>query len=163
MTVSCPKNFLRAETNQSTTTTNSVRVEKIQSVMNKKTTEALDCNFICAWDFEKQNNFRTSVDAEKALFLFQRLVELEKSDAPFKDSILSCVNLLQKRRGRVYLSEHNRTLDIYLGVTNVQCTCSDCLNEPPNLISSPPQGANDYTPQLFSVYDEDTIIDKAFR
>ena len=100
---------------------------------------------------------------EKALFLFQRLVELEKSDAPFKDSILSYIDLLQNGIGRIYLSEHRCTLDIDLGVTNAQCTRFECLNQPLHLIGSTPQGVNDYTPQLFSAYDEDTIIDTSFR
>ena len=121
----------------------------MQSLMNKKTTEGLGCNFTCAWVYEKHNPLGTSVDTEKAFFLFQRLVELEKSDAPFKDSILSYIDLLQNGIGRVYLSEHSRTLDIDLGVTNAQCTYFECLNQPLHLIGSTPQGANDYTPQLF--------------
>ena len=149
MTVSYPKNFLRAETNKSITSTISVRGEKMQSPMNKKTTEGLGCNFTCVWEYEKHNPLGTLVDTEKALFLFQRLVELEKSDAPFKDSILSYTDLLQKGIGRIYLSEHSRTVDIDLGVTNAQFTCLECLNQPLHLIGSTPQGANDYTPQLF--------------
>ena len=162
MTVSYPENFLRAETNKSITSTISVRREKMQSLMNKKTTEGLGCNFTCVLECEKHNPLGTSVDTEKALFLFQRLVELEKSDAPFKDSKLSYIDLLQKGIGRIYLSEHSRNLDTDLGVTNAQCTCLECLNQPLHLIGSTPQGANDYTPQLFSVYDEDTIIDTSF-
>ena len=133
------------------------------SLMNKKTTEGLGCNFTCVWEFEKHNPLGTSVDTEKELFLFQRLVELEKPNAPFKESILSYINLLQKRIGRIYLSERSLTLDIDLGVTNAQCTGFECLNQPLHLIVSTPQGANDYTPQLFSVFDKDTIIDTSFR
>ena len=51
----------------------------MQSQMNKKTIEGLGFNFNCAWEYEKHNALGTSVDTEKALFLFQRLVELEKS------------------------------------------------------------------------------------
>ena len=149
MTVSYPENFLRAEKNKSTTSTISVSGEKMQSLMNKKTTEGLGCNFFCAWEYEKHNPLGALVDTEKALFLFERLVELEKSDAPFEDSVLSYIDLLQKGIRRVYLSEHSRTLDIDLGVTNAQCTCFECLNQPVHLIRSISQGANDYTPQLF--------------
>ena len=163
MTVSYPENFLRTETNKSITSTTSVRAEKRQSFMNKKTTERIGCNFTCAWEYGKHNPLGTSVDTEKALFLFQCLVQLEKSDAPFKDSISSYIDLLQKGIGRIYPSEHSRTLDFDLGVTNAQCICLECLNQPLHLIGSTPQGVNDYTPQLFSAYDEDTIIDTSFR
>ena len=100
----------------------------MQSLMNEKTTEGLACSFTCAWEYEKHNALGTSVDTVKALFLFQCLVELEKSDAPFKDSILSSIDLLQNRIRRIYLSEDSWTLDIDLGVTNAQCTCFECLN-----------------------------------
>ena len=163
MTVSYPENFLRAEITItiSITSTISVRGKKMQSLMNKKTTEGLSCNLLVRGNM-KNNPLGTSVDTEKAIFLFQRLVELEESDAPLKDSILSYIDLLQKGIGRIYLSELSRTLDIDLGATIVQCTCLECLNQPLHLIGSTPQGANDYSPQLFSVYDENTIIDTSF-
>ena len=147
MTVSYPENFVGAETNKSTTSTISVRGENMQSLM-KKTTEGLVCNFTCAWEYEKHNSLGTSVDTEKALFLFQRLVGLEKLDALLKDDILSYKDLLQKPIGQIYLSEHSLCLDIDLGVTNAQCTCFEFLNQPLPLIGSTPQGSNDYTPQL---------------
>ena len=62
----------------------SVKGEKMQSLLNNKTTNGIGCNFKCTWEYEKHNPLGTSGDTEKALFLFQRLVEFEKSDAPFK-------------------------------------------------------------------------------
>ena len=162
MTVSYPENFLRSETNKLNTSAISVRGEKMQSLLKKKTTDGIGCNFKCRWEYEKQNPLGTSGDTEKALFLFQRLVELEKSDAPFKDTVISFIELLQKGIGRLYLSEHSRTLDIDLGVSNAQCTCFECFSQPLHLIGSTTQEANNYSPQLFSAYDEDTIIDTSF-
>ena len=95
---------------------------------------------------------------EKALFLFQRLVKLEKSDAPFKDTVISFIELVQKGIGRLYFSEQSFTLDFDLGVTNAQCTCFECLSQPLHFIVSTTQEANNYCPQL-SAFDEDTIID----
>ena len=133
----------------------------MQSLMNKKTKEGLGCNFLCAWEYEKPNLLETSVETEKELLFFQRLVKLEKSGASFKDSILSCIHLLQKGIGRVHLSEHSRSLNIDLNVANAQCTCFECPSQPLRLIGSTPQGANDYTPQLF-FDDQGTIIDTSF-
>ena len=116
MTVSYPENFLTAEINKLNTSAISVRGEKMQSLLKKTTTDGIGCNFKCTREYEKQNPLETSGDTENALFLFQRLVELEKSDAPFKDTVISFIEILQKRTGRLYLSEHSRTLDIDLGV-----------------------------------------------
>ena len=98
----------------------------------------------------------------ESIVFFQRLLELESSDAPFKDSILSYIDLLQKGFGRFYVTEHSRTLDIDLGVTNAQCTCFECMTQPLQIIGSTAQEGNNYASQLFSVYDEDTIIDTSF-
>ena len=134
----------------------------MQSLLKKKTTDGIGCHFKCTWEFEKQNPLGTSGDTEKALFFFQRLVVLEKSDSPFKDTVISFIQLLQKRIGRLYLSEHSRTLDIDLGVSNAQCTCLECLSQPLHLIGSTSQETNSYRPQIFSAYDEDTIFDTSF-
>ena len=134
----------------------------MQSPLKKKTTDAIGRNFKCTWEYEKQNPLGTSGVTEKALFLFQRLVELEKSDALFKDTVISFLELLQKRKGRLYLSEHSGTLDIDLGVSNAQCTCFECLSHPLRFVGSTTQEANNYSPQLFSAYGEDTITDTSF-
>ena len=148
MTFSYPENFLRAETNKINTSAISVRSEKMQSLLKKKTTDGIGCTFKCTWVYEKQNPLGTSGDTEKALFLFQRLVELEKSK-PFKDTVISFIELLQKGIGRFTLSEHSRTLDIDLGVSNAQCTCFECLSQPLHLIGSTTQEANNYSPTTF--------------
>ena len=114
----------------------------MKSLMNQKTTEGLGCKFKSVWEYEKNNSLGASVGSEKALFLFQRLLELESSDAPFKDSILSYIDLLQKGFGRFYVTEHSRTLDIDLGVTNAQCTCFECMTQPLQIIGSTAQEGN---------------------
>ena len=137
MTVSYPENFLKVETNnKSAASAISVRGEKMKSLMNQKTTEGLSCKIKIVWEYEKHNLLGASVGSEKALFVFQRLLELESSDAPFKDSILSYIDLLQKGFGRFYVTEHSRTLDIDLGVTNAQCTCFECMTQPLQIIGS---------------------------
>ena len=163
MTVSYPENFLRAETNnKSAADSISVRGEKMKSLMNQKTTEALGCKFKSDWEYEKHNSLGASVGSKKALFLFQRLLELESSDAPFKDCILSYIDLLQKGFRQFFVTEHSRTLDIDLGVTNAQCTYFECMTQPLQIIGSTAQEGNNYPSQLFSVYDENTILDTSF-
>ena len=114
------------------------------------------------WEYEKHKSLGASVGSEKGLFLFQRLPELESSDAPFKESILSYIGFLQKGFGRFYVTEHSWTLDINLGVTNAQCTCFECMTQPLQIIGSTAQEGNNYASQIFSVYDENTIIDTSF-
>ena len=71
----------------------------MQSLLKKKKTDGIGCNFKCTWEYEKQIPMGTSGDTEKAFFFFQRVVEIEKSDTPFKDTVISFVELLQKRIG----------------------------------------------------------------
>ena len=116
----------------------------MKPLMNQKTTEGLGCKFKSVWKYEEHNSLGASVGSEKALFLFQRLLELESSDAPFKDSILSYIDLLQKRIGQFYVTEDSRTLDIYLGVTNAQCTCFECMTQQLQIIGSTAQEGSNY-------------------
>ena len=132
----------------------------MKSLMTRKTTESLGCSFKCVWELDRHNSLGDCPDNEKALYILQKFVELEKSDAPFKDTVISYIELLQRGIGRLFLSEHSRILDIDLGVSNAQCMCFECLNQPLQL-----DEAIDNTPpsaQLFSPYNEDTIIDTSF-
>ena len=69
MTVSYPESFLRAETNKLNTSAISVSGGKMQSLLKKKTTDGIGCNFKCTWEYEQQNPLGTSGDTGKALFL----------------------------------------------------------------------------------------------
>lgn len=163
LTISYPENFVKSETAVSTKNSFFIRGEKIQSLMNQKTTEDLGCKFNCIWEFQKHNSMGACSDNEKALYVFERLLELEKSEAPFKDTILSYIDLLQRGAGRLFLSEHSRTLDIDLGWTNAQCMCFDCMNHQPlHGIGVESDRNPNFSNQLFSVYDEDTITDTSF-
>lgn len=158
MTVSYPENFIKSEAALSAKSSLSIKGDKIQSLMNQKTTEDLGCNFNCIWEYQKHNSLGACNDNEKALYIFQRLVELENSQAPFKDTILSYIDLLHRGAGRLFLSEHSRTLDIDLGWTNAQCMCFECMNHQTPQTSGTDSNQN-FSNQLFSLYDEDTIID----
>ena len=89
MTVLYPEKKLRAETNKSSASSIPVRGENTQSVMNQKTTEGLDCKFKSVSEYKRQNSLGAPLGTEKSLFLFKRQLDLENSDAQFKDSMLS--------------------------------------------------------------------------
>ena len=110
-----------------------------------------------------RGSMKSTVHSERRViqrrqFLFQRLVEHEKSDAPFKDTVKSFIELLPKGIGRLYLSEHSRTLGSLMRNARVLNASSQLLH----LISSTTQETNSYSSQLFSVYDEETIFDTSF-
>ena len=71
----------------------------MKSLMNQKTTEGLGCKFKKVWEYEKHNSLGASVGSEKALFLFQRLLELESSDAPFKTAYCHTLIFFKKDLG----------------------------------------------------------------
>ena len=158
LTVSYPENFSKAETSIFCDESLVVREEKMQKLIKAKTSVSLGCSFVSLWELEKNNSFGNCADSEKALYVFQKLLELEKSDAPFKDTIISYIDLLQRGVGRFFVTEHSRTLDIDLGVSNAQCTCYECLYQP---LHETPDDQNRNT-QLFSLFNEDTIIDTSF-
>ena len=68
--------------------------------MTQKTTEELGCTFSCVWEYQKHISLGTCNDNEKALYVFQKLLKLEKLQLPFKDTIVSYIDLLQRGAGR---------------------------------------------------------------
>ena len=90
----------------------------MQSLTKKNKTDGPGSNFKYTWEYEKHNPFGTSGHTEKALFLSQRLVELQKSNSPVQRQVISFIELLREGIGRLYLSERSRTLDTDLGVPN---------------------------------------------
>ena len=90
--------------------------------------------------------------------IFQKLLELEKNDAPFKNKIIPYIKHLQRGMERLFVTERSRTLDIDLGVSKAQCTCNECLYQP----SPERQDDQSRNFQLISLFNGDTIIDTSF-
>ena len=157
LTVSYPENFMKTEISMFHDESLIIRGERMQKLIKVKTTETLGCKFVSSWEFEKHNSLGNCPESEKALYVFQKLLQLEKSDAPFKDTIISYIDLLQRGMGRLFLTEHSRTLDIDLGVSNAQCTCYECLYQPLHETQD-----DQSTNSEFSLFNEDTIIDTSF-
>ena len=158
LTVSNPENFIKTETPIFHDESLIIRGERLQKLIKVKTTETLGCKFVSSWEIEKVNSLENSAESEKPLYIFQKFLELEKSDVPFKDTIISYINLLQRRMGRLFVTEHSRTLDIDLGVSNAQCICYEFLYQPL------PETQDDQSKncQLFPLFNEDTIFDTSF-
>ena len=153
-----PENFIKTETSIFHDESLVIRGERLQKLIKVKTTETLGCKFVSSWEIEKVNSLGNCAESEKPVYIFQKFLELEKSDAPFKDTIISYINLLQRGMGRLFVTEHSRTLDIDLGVSNAQCTCYEFLYQPL------PETQDDQSRncQLFPLFNEDTIFDTSF-
>ena len=80
---------------------------------------------------------------------FAKLFELEKSDAPFNDTVTPYFELLQRGIGRLFVTEHCKTLDIQLGHSNAQCMCFECVKQAPQLNEVIDNTTS--SPQLFSL------------
>ena len=160
LTVSYPENFLRTEMSSFGNRSFVIEGERMKSMLNRKTTESLGCKFNRFWELDRHNSLGDCTDNEKALYVFRKLVELEKSDAPFKDTVIPYIELLQRGIGRLFVTEHSRTLDIDLGHSNAQCMCFECMNQPLQLDEEIDNTTS--SPQLFFPYNEDTIIDTSF-
>ena len=110
LTVSYPENFIKTETSIFHDESLIIRGEKLQKLIKVKTTESLGCKFESTWEIEKVNSLGNCAESEKALYIFQKLLELEKCDAPFKDTIISYINLQQRGMGRLFVTERQPNL-----------------------------------------------------
>ena len=117
-------------------------------MMNATTTRSLVCDSNLTWQFHRTSytEFDDEVDVEKLSYLSKKLVELQRCDAPFKDSVIDFIDLLKRGFGNINASHHNNILSVDLGLSNAQFQCYECL-------ILPAQG-NIYEPNLFSYIDE---------
>ena len=124
------------------------------------TTNGLECKFNLTWEFHRTRDteFDDDVDLEKLNYLSKKLVELQRSDAPFKDSVIDFIDLLKRGFGNINAAHHNNTLSIDLGYSNAQCQCFECLD-------LPNQGntMNNYHTNLFSYIDENAQFIQPFE
>ena len=162
LTVSYPENFMKMETSTISKESLIVKGDRMQSLINRKTTEGLGCTFKFTWEIERHNSLVNCQESEKAFHVFQKLLELEKSEAPFKDTVVPYIELLQRGMGRYFVTEHNHILDVDLGVSNAQCMCFECLNQPLHIAETNDTPPQNFSSQLFSLFDEETIIDPSF-
>ena len=73
-----------------------VREEKVQFLINQKTSEVLSWQFITIWEFRWYNPLTICNAKNKVSYDLQRLLDLENSVALFKDTIFAYVDVLQK-------------------------------------------------------------------
>ena len=74
----------------------------MQKLIQAKTSVSLSCSFVSLWELEKNNSLGNCADSEKALYVFQKLLELEKSDAPFKDTFISYIDFFTARGWTIF-------------------------------------------------------------
>ena len=167
MTVSYsyPVNFLKAETNNlSAACAISVRGEKMKSEIplesedHRRTwLQIQKCVGI------RKTEFTGSIDwVRESIVSLSTSARAWKFRCTFKRQLSSYIDLLQKRFGLFYVTEHSQTLDIDLGVTNAQSLCFECVTQPLQIIGSTAQEGNNYASQLSSVYDGNTFNDTSF-
>ena len=130
-------------------------------MMNATTTNGLECKFNLTWEFHRTSyaEFDDGFDLEKLSYLSKKLVELQRSDAPFKDSVIDFfIDLLKRGFDNINASHRNNTLSIDLGYSNAQCQCFECLD-------LPNQGntINNYQTNLFSYIDENAQFIQPFE
>ena len=78
---------------------------------------------------ESYSKFKGMDDTDRVAHLCNKLLQLQKYDAVFKDSVLDFIGLLMRGFGRKEVSHHNNTLKADLGCSNAQCYCSECVAE----------------------------------
>ena len=98
---------------------------------------------------------------EKLLFLSQRLVELQRSQAVFKDSVLNFIELLERGFGTIHASHHNNVLSVDLGFSDAQCQCIECVEGQNSETDNVEEKVSiNYTTDLFTFIDENSQFPK---
>ena len=157
--ITYPENCFKTEV---TLSTNKLFIhgEKIKEMMIATTTNGLECKFNLTWEFHRTSytEFDDDVDLKKLSYLSKKLVELPRSDAPFRDSVIDFIDQLKRGFGNINASHHNNTLSIDLGYSNAPCQCCECLD-------LPNQGntRNNYATKLFSYIDENAQFIQPFE
>ena len=129
-------------------------------MMNATTSNRLECKFNLSWEFHRTSytKFDDYVDLEKLSYLSKKPVQLQRSDAPFKDSVIDFTDLLKRGFGNINASHHNNTLSIDSGYSSAQCQCFECLDLP-----NQENTTNNYQTILFSFIDENAQFIQPFE
>ena len=98
MNVSNSENFFRAESNKSTTSTNSVRGEQMQLLWNRKTTEKVCCIFNCVMKYQNTTHREGPLIQRRHFSTVWSSLMYQKSDALFRDTIVNYIEVLQKKQ-----------------------------------------------------------------
>ena len=61
------------------------------------------------------------------MFLIQKLVEQQRSQAVFKDSVLDFIELLERRFGTFQVSHSKNVLSVELRLSDAQGHCIECF------------------------------------
>ena len=156
-TISYPENCLRLEVGLAA---NELFIygEKLKQMLASKPTKELGSKYDLIWDFQRScyTQFDDTVDAEKLSYLCKKLATLQKSNAPFKDSIIDFIDILQRGFGTLNASHHNNILSVDLGFSNAQCPCLECYEGSTSSTNHAPHDDVNYSTNLFSFIDENT-------
>ena len=133
--------------------------KKLEKILNSKPTPDLGCNFNLIWELQRScyTPFNDREDSEKLFFLSQRLVELQRSQTVFKDSVLDFIELLERGFGTIHASHHNNVLSVDLGFSDAQCQCIECVEGQNSETDNVEEKVNiNYTTDLFTFIDENS-------
>ena len=130
---------------------------KLKSMLNANSTKDLGCTYDLVWELQRAcyTEFDENEDCEKLSYICQKLAQLQKSNAVFKDCLIDFIDLLQRGFGTMNVSHHNNTLSVDLGFSNAQCQCYECSVDQDSGYENNANNVN-FNSNLFSFIDENT-------
>ena len=66
-----------------------VRGKRMKPLVNQKSSDGFSCQFNIICELQRHILLGTCIDKEQTLYVFQWLLEFDKSYGPFKDTIIS--------------------------------------------------------------------------
>ena len=146
--------------NKSTASFVSVRGWKMQSLINQMTLAGRGCNFELCGITKNTVHWEHLFVQIRHCCVFQPLVELEVSDAPFNDSIMSYIYHVEQGFQSLFVTGHRRALVID-GSKKLRNAPVSNVTQPIQIVASAAQEANNYSSQP-SLFHDNAFLDTSF-
>ena len=125
-------------------------------MLQTKSLKDLGCKFENVWELQRAcyTEFDENEDAEKPLYLCRKLVELQKSNAIFKDSVIDFINLLQRGYRNINTAHQKNVIKVDVGYYNAQCQRFECTEASDSVFEGNERKDFKFDHNLFSFIDE---------
>ena len=132
--------------------------DRLGMISTSQVTFDLGCQYKVIWEFQQESYspFKGMDDTDRVAHLCNKLLQLQKSDAVFKDSVVDYIDILMRGFGTIEASHHSNTLKVDLGCSNAQCYCFECVEEQNINISRVNRDDFEYHSNSFTFFDENT-------
>ena len=110
------------------------------------------------WEFHRErfSSFKGMNDPDRVAHFCNKILQLRKYDAVFKDFVVDCTDILMRGFGTIEASHHSNSLKIDLECPNAQGYYFQSVEAQRTNISRVNRDDFEYHSNLFTIFDENT-------